>query len=109
MEFIRPLETVKGLEEICQKIAQPIHNGKKDEADDFFIRKYRLWLSAIDYADVKFIYNYRANDGKGEFSVKFAIEDLLDLLVHIKNRSGEINLPNMRIVKQGQDIKVYEK
>ena len=109
MEFIRPLETITGLEDICQKIAQPVHNGQKDETSDFFTRKYRFWLSTIDYADVKFIYNHKANDGNGEFSIKFNIEDLLDLLVHIKDRSGEINLPNMRIVKQGKDIKVYEK
>ena len=109
MEWFRPLETIKGLEDTCKPIAQVIHNGQKNETSDFYTRKYRFWLSAIDYADVKFIYNHRHNNGEGQYSVKFAVSDLLDLLIHIKNRSGTINLPNMRIVKDGKDIKVYDK
>jgi hypothetical protein len=108
MELFRPLETIKGLENICEAVAQVVHDGQQNETSDFYTRKYRFWTSSIDYTDVKFIYNHRYNNGEGQFSVKFAIEGLLDLLVHIKNRNGTINLPNMRIVKDGKDIKVYD-
>ncbi len=105
MEWFRSLETIEGLEEICKHTAQLVHDGKKNGHSDFHTRTYRFWTSAIDYTNVKFIYNHR----KGEFSVKFSIEKMLDLLVALKNKSGEINLPSMKITKQGTDIKIFDK
>ena len=105
MEWFRPLKTIEGLEDICKQSAQIVHNGQKNEDASFYTRKYRFWTSVLDHTDVKFIYNHRAN----QFSIKFSIEELLDLLVSMKNKSGEINLPDLKITKQGRDIKIFDK
>jgi len=105
MEWFRPLKTIEGLEDICKQSARLIHNGQAGEDSTFFTRRYRFQTSVLDHTDVKFIYNYR----KEQYSVKFSIEELLDLLIAMGNRNGEINLPDLKITKQGRDIKIFDK
>lgn len=100
-----PVEKIKGLEKACMQSAELVHNGQKHEDSEFFTRRYRFHTSVLDHTDVKFIYNHRQN----QYSVKFSIEEMLDLLIAMGKTDGEISLPDLKITKQGKDIKIYEK